>query len=152
MRERSHWNDAEVDRVLSTDEEVRPSEGFAASVLRAVEREAALRASLAVEPSISFPWHIFLPGMAFCLALPCFMLVLALRDSASASMQVQIQIHWVQVSTMLAERYADLMTHLPEDLQQVGVEVAHHAVQMGAGWVLFALVLSWASVQWSVRA
>ena len=156
MRERSHWNDAEIDRVLSTDEEVRPSVGFAASVLRAVEDEAALRAALAEEPSIPFPWHIFLTGMAACLALPCLMLVLAWRDSGSTSVPVPTQPLWAQATTALAERFAALMTNLPVDLQQVGMEAAHRAVhqaaQMGAGWMLLALVLSWASVQWSVRA
>ncbi len=156
MRERSHWNDAEIDRVLSTDEAVQPSDGFAASVLRAVEVEAALRAPLAAEPSIPFPWHIFLTGMAACLALPCLMLVLAWRDSGSTSVPVPTQPHWAQAMTALAERFAALMVNLPADMQQAGMEAAHRAVhqaaQMGASWVLLALVLSWVSVQWSVRA
>ena len=156
MRERSHWNDAEIDRVLSTDEAVQPSDGFAASVLRAVEVEAALRAPLAAEPSIPFPWHIFLTGMAACLALPCLMLVLAWRDSGSTSVPVPTQPHWAQAMTALAERFAALMVNLPADMQQAGMEAAHRAVhqaaQMGASWVFLALVLSWVSVQWSVRA
>ena len=152
MRERSHWNDAEIDRVLSTDEAVRPSAGFAASVLRAVEVEAALRAALAEEPSIPFPWHIFLTGLAACLALPCLMLVLAWRDSGSTSVPVQAPAQWAQATTALAERFAALMVNLPADMQQAGMEAAHRAVQAGAGWVLLALVLSWVGVQCSVRA
>ncbi len=151
MREGNNLTDAELDRILADERAMQPSSSFAASVMDAVQREAAMHPPMH-EPSIPFPWHIFLPGMAACLALPCLMLVLALRDSASASVQVQIQMHWVQGATVLAERYADLMANLPADLQQAGMEAVHHAAQMGAGWVLFALVLSWASVQWSVRA
>jgi hypothetical protein len=80
------------------------------------------------------------------------MLVLAWRDSGSTSVPVQAPAQWAQATTALAERFAALMVNLPADMQQAGMEAAHRAVQAGAGWVLLALVLSWASVQWSVRA
>ena len=47
----------EMDRILSREDEILPSSGFAVSVMEAVRREAA------VPPPIAFPWKRALPGM-----------------------------------------------------------------------------------------
>ena len=47
----------DIDRILSREEELLPSSGFAASVMDAVRREAAL------PPPIPFPWKRALPGL-----------------------------------------------------------------------------------------
>lgn len=49
--------DPEIDRILSAQEEVLPSSGFAASVMDAVHREAL------APPPIPFPWKRALPGI-----------------------------------------------------------------------------------------
>ena len=49
--------DAEIDRILATEEELIPSSGFLASVMERVEQESA------VPPPIPFPWKRFVPGM-----------------------------------------------------------------------------------------
>ena len=55
--ERSTEND-EIDHMLSREDEILPSSGFAASVMDAVRREAA------APPPIPFPWKRALPGLA----------------------------------------------------------------------------------------
>ena len=47
----------DIDRILSREEELLPSSGFAASVMDAVQRESAL------PPPIPFPWKRALPGL-----------------------------------------------------------------------------------------
>jgi hypothetical protein len=152
MRERIYLSDDDIDRALSAEEPLLPSSGFAASVLDAVQREAALRAPLAPEPSIPFPWHIFLSGLAACLVLPGLWIALVVRATAQTGMQVEAQPHWAKLTSALLEKYVAWMTALPVDLQQAGMDAVHRAVQMGAGWVILALVLSWVSVQWSASA
>jgi hypothetical protein len=48
----------EIDRILSREDEMVPSSGFAVSVMDAVRREAA------APPPIPFPWKRALPGLA----------------------------------------------------------------------------------------
>jgi hypothetical protein len=47
----------EIDRMLSREDEILPSSGFALSVMDAVRREAA------APPPIPFPWKRALPGL-----------------------------------------------------------------------------------------
>jgi hypothetical protein len=47
----------DIDRILSNDETILPSSGFAAAVMEAVRREAS------VPPPIPFPWMRALPGL-----------------------------------------------------------------------------------------
>jgi len=49
--------DAEIDRVLATEEELIPSSGFMASVMERVQEESA------VPPPIPFPWKRAIPGI-----------------------------------------------------------------------------------------
>ena len=49
--------DAEIDRVLATEEELIPSSGFMASVMEQVQEESA------VPPPIPFPWKRAIPGI-----------------------------------------------------------------------------------------
>lgn len=47
----------EIDRILSREDEILPSSGFAVSVMDAVRREAA------APPPIPFPWKRAIPGL-----------------------------------------------------------------------------------------
>jgi hypothetical protein len=49
-------NHDEIDRILASEDEIEPSPGFLASVMEAVEREAA------APPTLTFPWIRLLPG------------------------------------------------------------------------------------------
>ena len=61
-------DEGEINRILSREDEILPSSGFAVSVMDAVRREAA------APPPIPFPWKRALPG----LVLAGFTLVLVL--------------------------------------------------------------------------
>jgi hypothetical protein len=55
MTDERKMEDAEMDRILSNQDEIVPSSGFPASVMEAVRREAA------EPPPIAFPWARALP-------------------------------------------------------------------------------------------
>ncbi len=63
MPEGNTMNDAEIDPILSGQDEILPSAGFVACVMDAVRREAA------VPPPIPFPWKRALPGLALALVV-----------------------------------------------------------------------------------
>jgi hypothetical protein len=67
----------ELDRILSTDEMLEPSSGFALSAMRAV-REAA-----AEPPPFPFPWGRFVTGFVVCSTLIVAGAALALRAGES---------------------------------------------------------------------
>jgi hypothetical protein len=52
----------EVDHILSSDDGLEPSSGFAHAVMNAVRREAA------EPPPLPFPWRWFIVGVAACLS------------------------------------------------------------------------------------
>ena len=75
-----------MNRILSRDDEILPSSGFAASVMQAVRREAA------APPPIPFPWKRALPGVVVAGLVLARILVVGISDisrliSASASPQ-----------------------------------------------------------------
>ncbi len=57
MRRSTRSDEDEMDRILSREDEILPSSGFAVSVMDAVRREAA------APPPIPFPWKRALPGL-----------------------------------------------------------------------------------------
>lgn len=57
IRQSTENDEHELDRMLSRDDEILPSSGFALSVMDAVRREAA------APPPIPFPWKRALPGL-----------------------------------------------------------------------------------------
>ena len=64
--------DDDIDRVLSSDDSIVPSAGFAASVMEAVRRDAE------APPPIPFPWKRALPGLIYCLGALVTFLVMGL--------------------------------------------------------------------------
>jgi len=57
MRRLTEHDEAEINSILSREDEILPSSGFAVSVMDAVRREAA------APPPIPFPWKRALPGL-----------------------------------------------------------------------------------------
>jgi hypothetical protein len=57
MRRLTEHDDDEINHILSREDEILPSSGFAVSVMDAVRREAA------APPPIPFPWKRALPGL-----------------------------------------------------------------------------------------
>jgi len=72
-------NDDDIDRILSAQDEILPSSGFAASVMEAVRRDAA------TPPPIPFPWARAWPVVAagaLALAGIPWVVIEAIRQSA----------------------------------------------------------------------
>jgi len=115
--------DRELDRILSEDETIIPSSGFAESVMEAVRREA-----LAPAP-IRFPWKRALPGIfagALVLSLISVGVVLYLLQGTPAGEGSPLS--------------------LPE-LERL----VHSAMGGASGWVAFGLVVSLVTVKLSMR-
>src|SRR5208282_839135 len=86
MRRLIRPDEDEVDRILSREDEILPSSGFAVSVMDAVRREAA------APPPIPFPWKRALPGLvaaglALSLILVAGVTVIAQLGRASTTAQ-----------------------------------------------------------------
>jgi hypothetical protein len=116
----------ELDRILSREEEILPSSGFAASVMDAVRREAA------APPPIPFPWRRALPLVAaagVALVLVVVVLVVGITQLGREGARLPSAGEW-----------------MPRLLPFVNA-----AVVSAAGWVLLALALSFASVALSLR-
>jgi len=116
----------EIDRILSREEEILPSSGFAASVMDAIHREAA------VPPPIPFPWRRAWPLLA----------------AAGAALVLVVVVLVVGITQLGREGAGSLSagewmtTHLP---------FVNAAVISAAGWVILALALTFASVALSLR-
>ena len=116
----------EIERILSREDEILPSSGFAVSVMDAVRREAA------VPPPIPFPWKRALPGLvvgAFAVALVLVAGVVALAQLGRASAPAQFSM--------------SLPSVLPPTL--------HGGIGSSAIWTAMALLVAWVSVKLSMR-
>ena len=108
----------EVDRILSKQEEILPSSGFANSVMQAVRQEAA------VPPPIPFPWKHALPGIVAAAGILIYLLVEIARNWQSGSRVAGPSAQWLARFTPLVNA-----TISPE-----------------AGWVALALTLAFVSL------
>lgn len=79
MNDGDKINEAEMDRILSTPDEIVPSSGFAASVMEAVRREAA------APPPIPFPWKRALPFVGLAVIALVLMVVVAVVAARQAT-------------------------------------------------------------------
>jgi hypothetical protein len=116
----------EIDRILSREEEILPSSGFAASVMDAVRREAD------APPPIPFPWRRAMPLLAaagVALVLVVVVLVVGMAQVGREGASTQSAPQW-------------MATHLP---------FVNSTATSAAGWVLLALALTVVSVAFSLR-
>jgi hypothetical protein len=113
----------DFDRTLSSEEEIIPSSGFVASVMDAVQRDAA------APPPVPFPWKRALPGLfAACLVLiGVFVAGVALLTQRSTPQPPP----------------ADLLSALDRILEVWK--------SVGANWIVFSLALSLVAVKLSTR-
>jgi hypothetical protein len=115
--------DDELDRILSEDEEVLPSAGFAVSVMQAVRLEAS------TPPPLAFPWKRALPGLAAAAVALGLGLVQAHAAAGPGAAGPARLVRWL--STL--------------------VPVLEAAVAGGGHWIALALLLTYASVKLSMR-
>ena len=119
--------DDELDRILSMDEDLAASPGFARNVMAAVRREAS------APPPIAFPWKRALPGLVLCVLSLVAMCVRAfLRPGSPRVEQAPDPSIW---------------TGLWPDLSGL----LHAANAFESGWIILALLLTFASVILSLR-
>jgi hypothetical protein len=116
----------DIDRILSQKEEILPSSGFAASVMDAVRSEAA------IPPPIPFPWKRAMPLVAaagVALVLVVVVLVMGIAQLGRAGASSPPAPLWMAARLPFVNAGATPV----------------------AGWVFLALVLTVASVAFSVR-
>jgi hypothetical protein len=116
----------EINRILSREDEILPSSGFAVSVMDAVRREAA------VPPPIPFPWKRALPG----LVVGGLVLALVLVVGVVAIVQLE--------RALTASRFS---MSLPSALPPI----SHQSMGYAAGWTVLALLVTFVSVKLSMR-
>jgi len=119
--------DTEMDRILSKQDEILSSSGFAASVMEAVRREAAAPAP------IPFPWKRALPLLA-CGAVA--LLLVAVVGVVSI-----VQLVRGSLSQHLAT--APSLTRFMPSLQG--------PIGLAVGWTVLALLAAWVSVRFSMH-
>ena len=119
--------DHELDRILSAEQGIQPSANFARNVMAKVRMEAA------APPSMPFPWKRALPGLVLCvLSLAAMCGSAALRSGPQRLREAPGPSIW-----------AGLLSDLGGLLRAANVG--------GLGWILLALLLTFASVMLSLR-
>ncbi|HLM80207.1 MAG TPA: hypothetical protein VK302_06190 [Terriglobales bacterium] len=128
MRRLTGHDEGEINRILSREDEILPSSGFAVSVMDAVRREAA------APPPIPFPWKRALPGLVvggFVLAM-VFVTVVA-----------------VSVQLIRSATSGHFSISLPPWLTPIlGLQ---RNLEIAAGWTVLALLVTFVSVKLSMR-
>ena len=115
------WHE-DFDRILSSEEPIVPSSGFADAVMQAVRREAA------APPPISFPWKYALPS----LGLTGLLLVVMLLTPVPAA-------------------HAGIVLLASRQLPALFAAVLETTRRLGLDRLMVALLLAWASVKLSIR-
>ncbi|MGO9640502.1 MAG: hypothetical protein ACLP1Y_04240 [Candidatus Acidiferrales bacterium] len=115
-----------LDRILSAEDQIVPSSGFAASVMDAVRREAA------TPPPIPFPWKRALPGFVVG--------IVAIAGLFVAGFALCTPETAVAPSSVLS------LTQLVSAARLAAVKAD------GAGWIALAFLLTLASLFFSFRA
>lgn len=119
-------NHDELDRILSKQDDIQPSSGFAASVMDAVRNEAA------APPPIPFPWKRALPVLLFA--------ALALVAVLVAGVAAVLQAGRETVAPELASSFWSMLQ--AQTRGSVGNDVA---------WTIAALLVAFVSVKLSLH-
>jgi hypothetical protein len=123
MKRLTGQEESEMNRILSREDEILPSSGFAVSVMDAVRREAA------APPPIPFPWRRALPG----LVVGGLVLALALVAGVVAI---------VRVSKATTLSSVSLPSGMPP--------LFHGGVESAAVWIVLALAAAFVSTKLSM--
>lgn len=118
----------EIDHMLSSEDEILPSSGFAVAVMDAIQREAA------TPPPIPFPWKRALPGMV----VGGFIFVLALVAVVAIFVYLPMTSTIPQVSAA------------PPLLGPLGLP-GGGGIESATKWTVLALLMAFVSVKLSMR-
>jgi hypothetical protein len=116
--------DDDIDRVLSSDDSIVPSSGFAASVMEAVRRDAE------TPPPIPFPWKRALPGLIFCFGALAALFIMGLSQPGRGT---EMSVTLTQIVN-LANNAGVGWIALALVVSLVSVVVSMRAAARGAGW------------------
>jgi hypothetical protein len=119
--------DHELDRILSTDQEIVPSSNFTANVMDKVRMEASAPAP------IPFPWKRALPGLILCALTVVAVFVTAVLHPGPQGVE---KVAGPSIWTGLWPGIVELLR-----MANVG----------GLGWIFLALLLTFVSVKLSLR-
>jgi hypothetical protein len=131
-------NHDDLDRMLMEREEIVPSSGFVASVMEAVQQEAAASAPMPFPP-IPFPWKWALPGLVVSVALAMGMIARWFYSWTRNSHPVQ-PVHPVAA--------ASSMDMISSALPQIHVALS---TWVALEWSAMALLVSFAAAWLSMR-
>jgi hypothetical protein len=126
MRRSTGHDEGEMNRILSREDEILPSSGFAASVMDEVRREAVAL------PPIPFPWKRAVPGLVaagVALALLVAAVVVAFSQLGDAPSAPQVSASSASALTFLFQGY----------------------LNSAASWTVVALLITFVSVKLSMR-
>jgi len=129
MRRLTGQDEGEIDRILSREDEILPSSGFAVSVMDAVRYEAA------APPPIPFPWKRALPG----LVVAGFVLAMVIFGSVGAIAQL-----------IRASANEHFSMSLPSVLTPVFGLGLQRNLEIAANWTVLALLVAFVSVKLSM--
>ena len=126
--------DDELDRTFSAEQGIVPSVNFARNVMARVRMEAT------APPPMPFPWKRALPGLVLCVLFLAAMSIPAFLRSAPRPLhETSGPSIWTAIWTSLWTGLSDLIGLLRA--ANVG----------GLGWIILALLLTFASVLLSLR-
>lgn len=132
MRRLTGHDEGEINRILSREDEILPSSGFAVSVMDAVRREAA------APPPIPFPWKRALPGLVVG------GLVLALVFATVVAATVQL------IRSATSEHFS-ISLSLARWLTPILRLGLRQNLASAASWTVLALLVTFVSVKLSMR-
>ena len=132
MRRLTGHDEGEINRILSREDEILPSSGFAVSVMDAVRREAA------APPPIPFPWKRALPG----LVVGGFVLALVFVTAVVATAQL------IRASTSTAAQFSMSLPSVLTPIVGLGLQ---RNLEIAANWTVLALLVTFVSVKLSMR-
>jgi hypothetical protein len=115
----------EIDRMLSREDDILPSSGFAASVMDAVRREAA------APPPIPFPWKRALPGLVVAGVVLAVILIAGV--------------------VVLAESGRATTRHFSTAVPSIMPPLFNGGIESASAWTVLALLLAFVSVKLSMR-
>ena len=130
MRRLTGHDEGEITRILSREDEILPSSGFAVSVMDAVRREAA------APPPIPFPWKRALPG----LVVGGFVLAMVFVTVVAATVQL--------VRSATSGHFSISLPRWLTPILGLGLQ---RNLEIAAGWTVLALLVTFVSVKLSMR-